>query len=146
MDVTVSLTGLKEAQRALYAYSRQLGDRVVLASLRQGANLVLRQARANAPVRTGLMKRALVVKRSKIYNGRRMENILGLYLSLRKGPAYYGKFQESGWRAGSKNTRQIPGKRFVQRAFQSQQDAAARLISQSALRGAEIVARRTGLK
>lgn len=150
MDVTVKISGLKEANKALYAYSRQLGDRVVIASLRQGANLVLRQARANAPVRTGALRRALVVKKSRLYNGKRTTGVIGLYLSLRKGKgrkdgrdAFYGTFQESGWNSGR---RLVPGKRFVQRAYRAQRDAAARLIAQSAIRGAEVVARRTGLK
>jgi len=151
MAESIEVKGLRETQKALYAYSRQLGDRVIFASLRQGANLVLRQARANAPVRTGALRRALTVKKSKIHNGRRIVGSLGVYLSLRKGKgrkdakdAFYGRIIEGDWT--SRGKRKVPGKRFVQRAYQAQQANAARLITQSAIRGAEIVARRTGLK
>lgn len=151
MAETLEITGLKEAQKALYAYSQQMGDRVVRSALRQGANLVLRQARANAPRRTGALRKALRVANSRLYNGKRSRDVIGLYLSIRKGKgrkdsrdAFYGRFVESGWT--SRGGRAIPGKRFVQRAYQAQRQAAARLIAQSAIRGAEIVARRTGLK
>lgn len=151
MTATLEVRGLKEANKALYAYSQQMGDRVIYASLRQGANLILRQARANTPMRTGALRRALTVKKSKIHNGRRIVGSLGVYLSIRKGKgrkdakdAFYGRIIEGDWT--SRGKRKIPGKRFVQRAYQAQQANAARLIAQSAIRGAEIVARRTGLK
>ena len=155
MDVTVKITGLQEAQKALYSYSRQLGDRVVRAALRQGANLVLKQARANAPKRTGALRKALRVAKSKINNGRNRKGVIGLYLSIRRGKgrddprdAFYGQFIESGWEAGRKFGKQttVPGQKFIERAYLSQRGNAARLIAQSAIRGAEIVARRTGLK
>jgi hypothetical protein len=151
MDVTIKVTGLREAQKALYAYSQQLGDRVVIASLRRGAAVMLKQARANAPKRTGALRRALVVKKSKIHNGKRSTGTLGLYLSIRKGKgrkdprdAFYGSIIEGDWT--SRGGRKIAGKRFVQRAYTAQRENSARLIVQSAIRGAEIVARRTGLK
>ena len=150
MDVTVKITGLQEAQKALYSYSRQLGDRVVRAALRQGANLVLKQARANAPKRTGALRKALRVANSKINNGRNRKGVIGLYLSIRRGKgradprdAFYGRIIESDWQAGKTK---VAGQKFVQRAYLSQRENAARLIAQSAIRGAEIVARRTGLK
>jgi HK97 gp10 family phage protein len=150
MDVTVKITGLKEAQKALYSYSQQMGDRVVRAALRQGANLVLKQARANAPKRTGALKKALRVANSKINNGRKRKGVIGLYLSIRRGKgrgdprdAFYGKFVESGWQSGQTK---VAGQKFVERAYLSQRENAAKLIAQSAIRGAEIVARRTGLK
>ena len=150
MDVTVKITGLKEAQKALYSYSQQIGDRVVRAALRQGANIVLKQARANAPKRTGALKKALRVANSKINNGRKRNGVIGLYLSIRKGKgrgdakdAFYGKFVESGWQSGKTK---VAGQKFVERAYLSQRENAAKLIAQSAIRGAEIVARQTGLK
>lgn len=139
MAETLEIKGLRETQRALYAYSRQLGDKVVLGALRRGANLVLKQAKANAPVRTGRLKKSLRVKNSRRYKGRGT-GIIGVRLSYRAGKsrndpkgAYYAIIVEDR-------------KHFVKRAYESQQQAAARLITQSAIAGAEVVARRTRLK
>ena len=151
MAEAIEVKGLKEAQKALYVYSQQMGDRVVRAALRQGANLVLRQARANAPKVTGALRRGLRVANSRIYNGRRSAHVIGLYLSLRKGKgrrdsrdAFYGRWVESGFRA--RGSKQVEGQRFVQRAYESRKHQAVRLIVQSAIAGAQIVARRTRLK
>lgn len=149
-DFQVKVTGLRETQKALYAFSQQLGDRVVIKALTNGARLMQRQAKANAPVRTGNLRRAIIVKKSKIYNGKRTLNKLGVFLTIRQGKrygprdAYYGKFQEAGWtdRAGKKQ----PGKQFIGRAFSSTAERCADLIVRSAKAGAEVVARRTGFK
>lgn len=149
--ITIEIKGLRETQRALFAYSQQLGDRVVIAALTQGARLVQRAAKARAPVLTGRLKRGIVVRKSKIYSARRGGNTLGVYLSLRKGrgkkdpkDAFYGRFIEDGFTA--KGGKKIPGKRFIQSALASTQEAAVQLIVQSAERGAEIVKRKVGLK
>lgn len=150
MDVQIKLSGLKEAQRALYAYSQQLGDRVVIASLRQGANLVARAVRAAAPRRTGRLRRGVVVKRSRIHNGRRSAASLGLYLTLRKGKgrkdprdAFYGRFVEDGYT--TRGGRAVPGRKFIKASFAARRDQAARLIVAAALAGAALVAKKTGL-
>jgi len=151
MAEALEVKGLREAQRALYAYSQQMGDRVVRAALRQGANLVLRQSRANAPKVTGALRRGLRVANSRIYNGKRSRDVIGLFLSLRKGKgrrdprdAFYGRWVESGFK--DRMGQQVEGQRFVQRAYESRKAEAVRLIVQSAIAGAESVARRTGLK
>lgn len=182
MSEPIEVRGLKEVQKALYSYSQQLGDRVVLSALRQGANLIKKAAVQNAPKNTGALKKSLRVSRSKIYSGKLSTGLIGLYLTIRKGggrkdpkDAFYGRWIESGWnvRGRSKaelvprkrqralgrgfrrarNTRQsLPGSRdisglkFIERAFLSNRESALRLIIQSAERGAEIIASKTGLK
>lgn len=145
-DEVLTITGLKETQRALYAYSQQLGDRVVRGALRQGANHVLRGIRELVPVKTGLLKRrGFRVANSRIHNGRSSSAMIGVYINLRKrkGDPFYGRFQNDGWQAG--NTK-VPGKGFVQRAFNERKAAAVDLIVRSAEAGAEVVKRRVGLK
>lgn len=171
MSEAIEVKGLREVQKALYLYSQQLGDRVILAALRQGANLIKKAAVANAPRgSTGALKKSLSVKRSKIYNGKRSTGIIGLYLTIRKGrgrkdpkDAFYGRWIEDGWKARGKGrgkkeiavsrgrksatgSRDIPGQKFIKRAFIANRENAARLIIQAAQRGAEIVARKTGLR
>lgn len=171
MSEAIEVKGLKEVQKALYSYSQQLGDRVVLAALRQGANLVRKAAAANAPRgKTGALKKSLSVKRSKIHRGKLSGDLIGVYLTIRKGrgrkdpkDAFYGRWIESGWnvrgksrsggrsslnrgRASSQGVRDIAGQKFIERAFSANRESALRLIIQSAERGAEIIASKTGLK
>lgn len=145
-DEVIIITGLKETQKALYAYSQQIGDRVVRGALRQGANYVLKGIREAVPVRTGLLKRrGFRVANSRIHNGRLSSDLIGVYISLRKGKGdpFYGRFQNDGFRAG--NTR-VPGKDFVQRSFENRKAAAVHLIIQSAAAGAEVIKRKLGMK
>jgi hypothetical protein len=142
----ITVSGLQEVQKALYAYSQQMGDRVVRMALRQGANHVLRGIREGVPVKTGLLKRrGFRVANSRIHNGRRQSEMIGLYIGLRKGKGdpFYGRFQNDGFTVG--RTR-VPGKGFVQRAFEERKDAAVKLIVESAEAGAESIKRRLGMK
>ena len=173
MSETIEVRGLKEVQKALYSYSQQLGDRVILAALRQGANLVKKAAVANAPKNTGALKKSLRVSRSKIHRGKMSGDMIGVYLTIRKGggrkdpkDAFYGRWIESGWnvrgkrisgrsasrsssnrgRKSAPGARDVTGLKFIERAFLANRESAARLIVQAAERGAEIVAQKTGLK
>jgi phage protein, HK97 gp10 family len=143
-STTITVTGLKEVQKRLYSYSQQLGDRVVLGALRQGANLVKKVAQENAPVKTGKLKRGIRVTRSKIHRGKSSRDMIGVYLSVRKGKSgpYYAKFQEDGWKAGK---RLIPGKKFIDRAFIEKREEAAALIIKAASASADLLARKIGL-
>jgi HK97 gp10 family phage protein len=118
-DFEITVSGLREVQKSLYSYSQQLGDKVVLDALRLGARAMQAKARAGAPKITGRLRRGIVVKKSKINNGKRKET-LGVYLTLRTGKgrkdpkdAFYGRFLEDGWNArGKSNGAKGKGKRF----------------------------------
>ncbi len=147
MAEIVSVEGLADAKRALEELSRDLRRKVVRAALRDAARPIVAQARANAPVRTGLVKRRIGVASSKLKRGQGGE--IGVYIRPRasslarrtknraQDPWYY-RFQEAGFHAvgsrrvgGSRNNRAdrlkqsgarfIPGKAFLGRAFQSEQ-------------------------
>jgi len=99
-DDTISFTGLRETEKAIYAYGQQIGDRVVRGALRQGANYVLKGIREAVPVKTGLLKRrGFRVSNSRIHNGRAGAALMGVYITLRKGKGdpFYGRFQNDGW-------------------------------------------------
>lgn len=145
-DEVITVSGLRETQKALYAYSQQMGDRVVRMALRQGANHVLRGIREGVPVKTGLLKRrGFRVANSRIHNGRRASELIGIYIGLRKGKGdpFYGRFQNDGFTVSHTK---VPGKGFVQRAFEERKDAAVDLIVRAAEAGADSVKRRVGLK
>lgn len=145
-ETAIKITGLNEATKAIYAHSQQLGDRVVKGSLRVGANVVARAARIGAPVKTGLLKRrGIVVRNSKIHRGRSSKDLIGVYVTIaakKKGDPYYGKFQESGWKAGK---RIVPGKKFLDKAFEQNKEKAVEAIRQSAIAASEVLARKVGL-
>jgi len=174
-DFSIRVTGLKEAQKALYSYSQQMGDHVVIASLKEGAKVMQKQARANAPKITGRLRRGIVVKKSKMFTGRKTPGLLGVFLCLRlaggrKDPkdAFYGRFVEYGYnsrgpgggfrrtitsRFGTRTGRKsqpgktdVPGREFMGRAYNSTREMAAQAVVRSAIAGSEVVARRTGLK
>jgi HK97 gp10 family phage protein len=171
-DTTIRVTGLKEAQKALYSYSQQLGDFVVYKALRAGATIVLREARAKAPEgKTGKLKKGIVIMKSRINNGKRSP-LLGMTITIRKrkGDPFYGRFQEDGWNThgaragrylgraairivfGSRSGRKtllgktdVPGKKFIENAFISKQNEAVNMIVTTATAAADILARREGL-
>lgn len=144
MDEVIKVHGLQEVQRALYDYSQQLGDRVVYGALRQGAAVLRKAVQDRVPVRTGNLKRGFVVRRSKIHRGQLSTDLLGVYVTLRKGKGapFYGRFQNDGWQAGK--TR-VPGKHFVQDAFEASKNNAVEVIIASAESAAELLARKVGL-
>lgn len=141
---SIQITGLREVQQRLYSYSQQLGDRVVYGALRQGANLMKREVMKQVPVRTGKLRRGFKIARSRIHRGRMSGDMIGVYLTIRKGKdaPYYGRFINDGWQHGKTS---VPGKHFIQNAFASQKDNAVRLIIQSSQTGADVLARKLGL-
>lgn len=170
-DEGFTVTGLKETQATLYAYSQQMGDRVVRMALRQGANYVLKGIKDAVPVKTGLLKRrGFKVANSRIHNGRRASEMIGVYIHLRKkekDDPFYGRFQNDGWvpqgagnalKGGTRRRaeqraaqvaggkKKVPGKGFVQRAFADRGPAAVELIVKAAEAGAEAIKRRLGMK
>lgn len=148
-DEVLAVSGLQETQRTLYAYSQQMGDRVVRMALRQGANHVLKGIRDGVPVKTGLLRRrGFRVANSRIHNGRRSTELIGIFIGLRKGKGdpFYGRFQNDGWQPHGGGSRRVPGKGFVQRAFAERKETAVQLIVRAAEAGAESVKQRLGLK
>jgi HK97 gp10 family phage protein len=159
MAEIVSVEGLADAKAALEALTRDMRIKVVRAALRDAARPIVAQARANAPVLTGLVKRRIGVSASRINRGQ--GGVIGVYIRPRattlarrtrnraQDPWYY-RFQEAGFHAvGSKRiaggrqrsaenlktsgARFIPGKAFLGEAFQTKQrDALA--IFQAAIK------------
>ena len=126
-SVEIDIRGLAETQRALYQFSERLGDRVTLLALRTGANYMLKKVREAEPVKTGRLKRATVVKNSRI-NQRRRNGKVGVYITVKPGKkrtdlkgAWYGKFVEVGYKRGSTL---VAGRHFVKSTFQNNKQSA----------------------
>jgi HK97 gp10 family phage protein len=147
-SVTIEIHGLREIQDKLRRLPAQIGRKVVYGALRKGAAVVRKAAQQNAPVRSGTLRKGFRVSRSRIHRG---PEKFGVYLTLKKGKGrsdkndpFYGRWVESGYRVGKKTVkvkvarsdrpgrtrtvrrgeREIPGKYFVRRAFESQSQAA----------------------
>jgi hypothetical protein len=150
-DETISISGLREVQAALYSYSQQLGDRVVKLALMRGAavtrDAVLRQIPASGiKIRTGRLesKSGWAIARSKIHRGQLSTDLIGVYLTLRhkkKKDPFYGRFLNDGWTTSKSK---IPGKNFVQVAFERSKNDALRVIISDAQAGADVLARKVG--
>jgi len=150
MTEVLQVRGLKEAEKAIYSYSKRMGDKVVLSALTNAARLFNRQAKKNAPIRTGRLRKAIQTRKSRIYNGRRNSKI-GVYIRANPGKnrrdtkgAFYAGFVEDGWtdRGGHKHT----GKKYIQKAFEAQRSAAIHVATSAIFAGSELIKRRLGLK
>lgn len=103
-----SVTGVDDVKRKLQQFPPKIAEKVLRQALRQGANHMLKQIRANAPVKTGRLKKAIKVKNSRI-NRLNKNGVVGVYINInlgksRKDPsgAWYGPFVDRGYNHRSK--------------------------------------------
>ena len=108
---------------------KRLGDlppKLVAQAARQGANVILRQARIDAPKYTGLLRRAITVKSEKprvkgkrffqvTFNKKYTDQLAKISKANKR--SYYPVSQEYGFltRSGTK----VPGKRYLRNAADS---------------------------
>lgn len=166
---SIEVKGLDKVRRSLYDYSRQLGDRVIIGALKEGAKVVQRAAKSGAPRKTGRLKRGIVVKKSKIHKATGGSSSLGVFLTLRTGKgkkdpkdAFYGRFVEDGWnvrgpskqkggasggrgRKSAPGKRDIPGKKFIKGAFAAKRAEAIKTIVAAAEKASVIITKKMGL-
>jgi len=138
--IGIKVDGLQQVQKDLYRYSQQLGDRVTRTAMREGAKVTLKEARRLAPRRAGKLRRNITIKNSRIHNGRRSKNTIGVYIAIRK-KAFYGRFLNDGYK--SRGGRNISGMNFMGDALSSTRSKAASVAIQASYKGAEIVKRKT---
>lgn len=136
--VTVRLTGIDDLKRAVDALRNDLRKKVVRGALRDAAKPIVAAAKANAPVlrkatkyRTpGLLRKSIVVRSSKVFNGRNGE--LGVYISVRgkKGARRGARSADDPfyWRFSEFGTRKMAKRPFLLPAFKSQAGAALRIF------------------
>lgn len=118
-----AVTGVAEFKRALQQLTPKIAEKVTKKALRQAANMVSRQVRANAPVKTGRLKKAIRVKASR-YNTLRKNGKIGMIIRVKPGKsrkdtggAYYAGWVENGYNKGSQ---QIGGREAVARGVITQ--------------------------
>ena len=151
MDDFVSIEGLADAKRAIEELTNDMRRKVVRGALREAARPIVRQARANVPVLTGLVRKRIGTFTSKIKRGQLGE--IGVFikprisnqarrLKLGNQDPYYYRWVEAGYHAvgtrrvkggtvrraqtlsemrANNQVRFIHGKMFMGRAFDSKQ-------------------------
>jgi HK97 gp10 family phage protein len=135
MAVKFKIEGMKELQKSL----KKLGDvpqKHVTSSARKGMNVILRDARANAPRDTGALRKGTVlkgerskVKGKKVYRvvfDRRMNDVFQKKDASGKVTGYYPVSQEYGFFA--RNGRYIPGFKFVHNALDNKKEQMAKTV------------------
>jgi HK97 gp10 family phage protein len=159
--ITIDVSGVEQTIRQIRSYSQQLADRVVTISVRGAANFVKKKIQAAAPVNknptanypAGRLKRAIIVKKSKI-NTARKNGVISFIVRIReKGGkrhgnqknAFYGRFVNDGWIPRGKRKRFVTGLKFFERVERETRGDVQRIISVSIKNNAESLARRLGL-
>jgi len=165
-DIEIKVDGLEDVKRNLYRFGTKFGDKIVYKSLRLGARVIVDDIKRRVPVRTGVLRKGIIIKRSKIHSKRRGTK-RGLYITIRRGPkagerdAYYGRFQNDGWNVRGKlrpfgrkgkERKTLPGKRdilpksFMQKGFSSSRTYAIRVTIKAARSAANILAKKSGFR
>jgi len=135
MANTVQMTGLKELERTLTEFPKKLAKKGLEVAIKSGTKVVLTEAKARAPmgivphkfkergavieVKPGNLRKSL---KQKVFRGQRasMGNIQSI-IPL-DGRAFYGKFQEWGWK--TKGGKYIAPQRFLAPAWEAKKTEA----------------------
>ena len=122
MDLKFEFTNGKIIEEALNQLPRKLKNKVLRKALRQGGNILLRKARAYAPVKTGALRRGIKLRidlrgtPSAIINVRIPSRYRNKAKGAKGGP-YYSTFIELG-------TRKMAARPFLRPAFDASKEQA----------------------
>ena len=137
----VEIEGDEELIRKLNAMSKGFRSKALLHALTQGAEIIEREAKARAPVRTGLLRRAITTITLK--SGNKLAKVAVGWRNSKASrfPAFYGIMQEKGtkprkrktWRkkpleTGPVSTGTGPVRSFLIPAYHSKRGQAQRKI------------------
>lgn len=110
-DFGVEITGLRELDRALQELAWPAARRALRKGMRQGANVIRDEARAKAPVDTGLLKRQIRTRERSEQDGD-----MRFAVEITRS-AFYGRFIEYG-------TSKFAAKPFLRPAAESKTEEA----------------------
>jgi HK97 gp10 family phage protein len=127
MKVTAVLTGDEALNRKLATLTGPQQKKAVRQAARQAMRPVLAQAKANAPIRSGALRRNIRIQALRRSRSRIGVNVTASGKSMQPGQAYYGGMQEFGWRVGRRvrSNQAIGVKRFTRRTEAMKQQLAA---------------------
>lgn len=124
------ITGLKEVDRLLAGLEPKLAKKHIRGGMRKGMKLVRDAAKANAPVRTGKLKKAIKVRAGKARKRKQIVIEVRVGEGDFKGATFYGAFQEFG-------TKRLEAREYMDNAFQSRGEAARQAIIAAIKAGVE---------
>ncbi len=147
------IEGMRELQSGLKKLGK-VPQKHVTSSARKGMNIILRDARANAPYDTGALKRGTILKAErsktkgkKVYRvvfDRKMNEIFQKKNAQGEITGYYPISQEYGYFA--KNGRYIPGFKFVHNALENNAGKMATTIVETMKKKIDAEIAKVGLK
>lgn len=141
MATTVQVTGLKQLEQSLSQLQGKVAKKALEIAVKSGTKVVLTEAKARAPlgivphkfkergavitVKPGNLRKSL---KQKVYRGQRaamgsIQSIIPL-----DGRAFYGKFQEWGWK--TKGGKYIAPQRFLAPAWEAKKQEALDQLGQ----------------
>jgi HK97 gp10 family phage protein len=126
-----NVSGIKELKAKLADLEKKVRNKIASKAMRTGSKVIQKQVKANAPVKTGLVRNSIKVRAGKRRKGK-------IYFTVTcgsknfVGKAFYGAIQEFGAPA-----RNIEGKHFMERAFDDKQAEAGRTVIQMIKQGLE---------
>lgn len=158
----VRLEGAKELDALLLKLDRKVARKIVSSSLRDGAKPVRAQAKANAPVLSGLTKQKIRVRVAKKRRKETAAIAVQTGEGAFKGKTFYASFIEFGWmksptirtskgrffsmsratrrQTGAQSTK-VEGTHFMERAFKSKALEAAKIVITSMRNRIELAAK-----
>jgi HK97 gp10 family phage protein len=119
----IEAKGIQQVQQALKELDDKVSRSILRKGLRQGAKVVLAAAKADAPERTGRLKRNLKVRNKKGGKGKAALSV-GAAAKDFTGEAFYSSFIEYGYSTRPSVTgknairKKIPGQHFLKKAFE----------------------------
>ncbi len=96
MTTLQNIRGLPDLEKRLRELPEKLERKILRQALRQGANVILRDARARVPVKSGALQKSLRVSTSARRGQVRAKIVAG---SNKKGGAFYAHIVEGGAKA-----------------------------------------------
>lgn len=129
-DEFMQLSGFKELASALRELPQKVARNALRSAVNAGATQIRKQARLNAPVDSGLLKKNIYQKQSRSASGPEKQTVV---VGVRSGRVrnkdgskkelpYYWRFMEFG-------TSKMPAAPFLRPAFDTQKDAAIQAIA-----------------
>jgi HK97 gp10 family phage protein len=148
---SIRIEGSAELKAKFARLQKNVAKKHTRKALRAGAKIIRAEARANAPVKSGLIRRGIRVIAGKSRKGM-ISILVTLGDRLFQGKEFYGAFQEFGWFSGKRIRGKFkgadakdryhaaslaagrafhPGKFFMRRAFETKKDQAARTVEET---------------
>jgi HK97 gp10 family phage protein len=144
MNIDMKVEGLAALNKALLELPLQVRGAPLRTATRKAAMVIRNDARAKAPVDTGLLKREIITSRSRSQSAEGRETFVVMVKQLTKryantkanrrknrvgrkfkteGLAYYWKFLEFG-------TSKMAARPFMRKAFEAKKEEAVRILQQ----------------